>query len=92
MSFALIVIGKIESSILVHAIRLVLDTPLYQDLILFLKQVIKILNNTNGIFGIDCNASCIIVYEPRRVDILILDTFIKHNRERSISFLINPCR
>ncbi|MNI63742.1 hypothetical protein D3C73_1191420 [compost metagenome] len=82
------IVGIRETAVLVNSIALVLDAPLNQDLIFLFQQVIEVLNNTDRIFGFHGDANPVVVDKSRRVNILILDSFVKYDRQRNIALII----
>ncbi|MNI32169.1 hypothetical protein D3C73_860740 [compost metagenome] len=88
MDLALFIVGIRIAAVLINSIALVLDAPLNQNLIFLFQQVIEILNDADRIFGFDGNAYPIVVDKAGRVNILILNFFIKHDRQCYIPFII----
>ncbi|MNR00920.1 hypothetical protein D3C85_1167100 [compost metagenome] len=85
------IIGTEELPFVVHFIRLTFDTPLLQDLIIFRQHVVKEFDDANRIFRAFGNGNTTVVDEGRRVQVLVLNAFVKHDRKRHITLVIYAC-
>ncbi|MNC38676.1 hypothetical protein D3C75_872950 [compost metagenome] len=84
-----LVVLVIEAPLFIHTVSLILDAPGDQNLVFFLEQIIEVFDDTDRILGLYTDADSIVGYKSGRINVLVLDAFVEHDRQWSITLFVN---